>query len=1026
MQALPSSPDRRGSPSDHPLAQRQIPVPSPGRAPRQRATSPFKCAITTLAALASVGTAGLAGEHHLNGHTFTLPIGFTVELAASSDLVPRPLAGSFDDSGRLYVTDSSGSNKPPAEQLKDPQSRILRLEDTDGDGRYDKSSVFADKVMFPQGCLWHEGSVYAAGPPSIWKFTDTDGDGKADQRTEWYQGGILTGCANDVHGPYLGPEGMLYWTKGAFGRLNLKDARGRIIQDRCAHIFRAWPDGSGLESVISGGMDNPVEVAFTALGEPIVISTFIDLSQPGRRDGLGHAVYGGVFGKMNDVVDEPAVRRTGELMPTMTHYGPAAACALTRYQGDGFGSAYRDNLFATLFNLRKVTRHELKPVGSSFTTVDSDFLVSDQVDFHPTDVFEDIDGSLLVVDTGGWYKLCCPSSQLAKEDVLGGIYRVRRTGAPIVSSHMRRAAYARLIAPPPLDATTEEGALKVAALAAKPESGPRFLRALHSHASKSWESATSARLTRLAAEGLGRLGDRGSVGALFEAVATSGTSDRFLEHSLLYALIEIGDVEGTRQFITSAEPVVRRAALLVLEQIGTNPTLSVADVVPFLNTPTGPLRDTALWVARRHPEWGGALASHFRSRLISPEVSDAEKGSWESMLDLLARQGEGQSFLAETVTQPGYREQTRTASLLAMANAGTKQLPTGWRDSVLQGLQPQGAASVQPAILSAALRGVRTLPFPKEGDPAITERLRRIAANPAIPAPLRIEALSALPAGSPLNDPELAVLVEALVPGRPPGERLAAATAIQRVRLSDAQRLNLVPTVATAGPIELPRLITAFSPGGDTALGNRFVAALRESKAIRSLRPDDLKPVVAGFPAEIQAAALAVITSAQTDASQDGVRLDTLLAEVLKLEGEVRRGQAIFNSTKAACASCHRIGYLGGDLGPDLTSIGTSRTERDLLEAVIYPSASFVRSYEPWIASSSDGEEYSGVLRRDTPDEIVLATGPGAESRVPRSQLTELRLGSVSTMPAGLDEQLSKQDLADLLAFLKNTKWGAN
>ncbi|MEI2685811.1 MAG: hypothetical protein V9G14_05660 [Cypionkella sp.] len=781
---------------------------------------------------------------------------------------------------------------------------------------------------------------------------------------------------------------------------------------------------------MSGGMDNPVEVAFTSLGEPIVISTFIDLSQPGRRDGLGHAVYGGVFGKINDVVDEPMVRRTGNLMPTMTHFGPAAACALTRYEGDAFGPAYRDNLFGTLFNLRKVTRHELKPSGASFTTVDTDFLVSDQSDFHPTDVFQDVDGSLLVVDTGGWYKLCCPSSQLAKADVLGAIYRVRRSDAPTRATQARKMAYAKFVAPPALDASAPETALKRAALAAKPESAAAFRDTLVKHAPLAGSSASSARLARLAAEGLGRIRDHQSVEALFTAIAAgdtgSGASDRFLEHSLIYALIEIGDASPVREQLQSKNPVLRRAALLVLEQCGDSSSVAVAEVIPFLAAPHGPLRDSGLWVARRHPEWGGAIASHIRTRLTAPDVGDPEKSSWESMFDLLARQPEGQALLAETVVRPGFREQTRTAALAAMSQSGTKTIPPGWRDALIAGLQFRGTTPAEASVLGSALRTARSLPFPKEGDPVVTDSLRRIANDASLTPAIRMEALGGLPAGSSVASTELTLLMEALAPSRLPGERLSAASAVQRLKLDAEQRLSLIPLLSSAGPIELPRLIAAFSPGGDAELGNRFVAALRESKAIRSLRPDDLKPATAGFPAEIQAAALAVIASAQTDASQDRLRLDTLLAEIGKLDGQVRRGQAIFNSPKAACASCHRLGYLGGDIGPDLTSIGTSRTERDLLEAVIYPSASFVRSYEPWIASSKDGEEYSGVLRRDTPEELVLATGPGAETRLPRSQVAEIRLGSVSTMPAGLDEQLSKQDLADLLAFLKNTKWGAN
>jgi hypothetical protein len=112
--------------------------------------------------------------------------------------------------------------------------------------------------------------------------------------------------------------------------------------------------------------------------------------------------------------------------------GPAAPCGLTCYESAGFGPEYRDNLFACYFNLHKVSRHVLTPSGATFATADEDFVTSPDLDSHPTDVLEDADGSLVVVDTGGWYKLCCPSSQLQKPDVLGGVYRVRRQETPRV------------------------------------------------------------------------------------------------------------------------------------------------------------------------------------------------------------------------------------------------------------------------------------------------------------------------------------------------------------------------------------------------------------------------------------------------------------------------------------------------------------------------------------------------------------------------------------------------------------------
>jgi putative heme-binding domain-containing protein len=99
------------------------------------------------------------------------------------------------------------------------------------------------------------------------------------------------------------------------------------------------------------------------------------------------------------------------------------------------------------------------------------------------------------------------------------------------------------------------------------------------------------------------------------------------------------------------------------------------------------------------------------------------------------------------------------------------------------------------------------------------------------------------------------------------------------------------------------------------------------------------------------------------------------------------------------------------------------RNERDLLEAIVYPSASFVRSYEPMVTVTKAGEEFSGVLRKDAADEVVLATGPNTEQRLARADIADMRPGNVSVMPSGLAEQLTKEEIADLLAFLKATRW---
>ena len=356
--------------------------------------------------------------------------GFEVERVAGPPLVERPIVADFDEQGRLYIADSSGSNDKVKKQLEERPHRIVRLEDTDQDGRFDKSVVFADKMMFPEGTMWFDGSLYVAAPPSIWRLTDTNEDGIADRREEWFQGTTLTNCANDLHGPYLGLDGWIYWCKGAFAQQTYERPGKPPFVTRASHIFRRRPGDAAIEPVMTGGMDNPVDVVFTPSGERILTSTFVIQPEVGRRDGLIHAVYGGVYGKIHSVINDH--KKTGDIMPVMTHLGAAVPCGLTTYTSELFGREFQNNIFAALFNLHKVSRHVLEPNGSTFTTRDSDFLTSSDPDFHPTDVLEDADGSLIVINTGAWYKLCCPTSQLAKPDILGAIYRIRRKGAPRV------------------------------------------------------------------------------------------------------------------------------------------------------------------------------------------------------------------------------------------------------------------------------------------------------------------------------------------------------------------------------------------------------------------------------------------------------------------------------------------------------------------------------------------------------------------------------------------------------------------
>jgi putative membrane-bound dehydrogenase-like protein len=1026
----------------------------------------------SLALALGCASVGVAGETKLNGRTFTLPEGFAIELIAGPPLVDRPIVADFDDDGRLYVADSSGSNDKVEKQLEDKPHQILRLEDSDGDGKFDKRTVFADKMMFPAGAMWLDGSLYVSAPPSIWKLTDTNGDGVADEREEWFKGKTLTGCANDLHGPYRGPDGWIYWCKGAFAKQTYERPGKSPFITRAAHIFRCRPDGSGIEAVMTGGMDNPVDVAFTPGGERIFTTTFLQHPAGGRRDGLIHAVYGGVYGKIHDVIDDHK-RTSPDVMPVLSHLGPAAPCGLTRYESEVFGVEYRDNLFATQFNLHKVSRHILDPDGATFKSQDQDFLTCSDLDFHPTDVLEDADGSLVVIDTGGWYKLCCPTSQLHKPDVLGAIYRLTKTNAkPVVDPRGRKIDWKKS-APPQLTILLEDRRpvvrqRAIAELAARGQAslqplaavlakgrvearrdalwalsrinhpGARLInglalqgdrsetvRQVAMHAASLWRdhnalppliAALSTRPPanqRAAAEALGRIGDRAAAPALL--AATEKTSDPVLMHSLIYALIEIADPQATSEGLRSASFATKRAALTALDQMDGG-VLTPETLIPCLTAADPALKDAASWIVGRHPDWGGALAGYLRMRLDTQALSESDRTELEQQLGRFARAAEAiQSLLSERLQDDASPDESRLIALRAMAGSAAKPVPDRWVEGLSQILAGKNKVLRDQAVATA-----RALPIASNQAAKPRSALIALANDESLPVDLRLGALAAAPGGpGALDEAAFEFARSHLSLETSVSRRGSAADVLSRAKLTPTQLITLTDSMKSVGPMEMNRLLSAFEQQDNEQVGLALVSAFKNASALSSLRPESLKPALAKFGAAVQKEAEALYATMDANFVQQKAKLESLVSTVSG--GDVRRGQSVFNNTKAACSSCHAIGYLGGKVGPDLTRIGGTRSERDLLESIVFPSASFVRSYEPVLVATKDGKVHNGILKRDS-DEVVLATTATEEIRIPRSEIDEMKPGTVSIMPAGLDQQLSAQDLADLVAFLRASR----
>jgi putative heme-binding domain-containing protein len=296
--------------------------------------------------------------------------------------------------------------------------------------------------------------------------------------------------------------------------------------------------------------------------------------------------------------------------------------------------------------------------------------------------------------------------------------------------------------------------------------------------------------------------------------------------------------------------------------------------------------------------------------------------------------------------------------------------------------------------------------------------LLELGGNVKLPAGVRLGALAAVPGGLPELKPETFDFLQGrLDRDKPVVERNLAAGVISRSKLSREQLIRLTRTFDTVGPMELDRLLEAYARSTDEGVGLKLLSAIERSPVRSGLRVDSIRTRLLKYNTRVKKEAEKLYSVLDADLAKQKEQLEKLLGSLKG--GDVRRGQAVFNSAKAACSSCHAIGYLGGRIGPDLTHVGKIRGDRDLLESIIFPSASFVRSYEPVQVTTTRGKILNGLVRQDSPEVVVLTLSATEEVRIPRKEIEEIQPSKVSIMPAGMDKVLSTRELADLVAFLR-------
>ena len=929
----------------------------------------------------------------------TVPEGFTVEIVASEPDLVNPVAMTFDERGRVWVTESL---EYPRKSQGPGRDRVKILEDTDGDGKADKFTVFADGLNIPSGIAVGHGGVWVANSPDLLFLRDTDGDGKADTREV-----VVTGFGRDdthelPNSLTWGPDGWLYGWNGVFNQSHIV-YRGKTHDFTCA-IFRVHPKTREFQ-VFCEGTSNPWGIAWDDEGSAFASACVIDHLWHLTETGYYHR-QGGPY---------PPFTWKIESIVGYKHQ-KAAYCGIHYYDSDAYPPAYRKQLFMGNIHGNCVNVDALTRNGSTYKgTSKPDFLTANDAWFMPVSQKTGPDGSLYVLD---WYdRYHC--YQDANRDpagidrLKGRLYRVRYKGTP------RRAGF-------------DLGKKTDAELVDLLGSGNGFDR------------ETARRL----------LGERDApdVDAPLMAVAFDADAPRTKRMNAIWAVVSRGaaDAEfllslmrqpdaGMRAWGVRAAGNAGRVAPAVREKVvelardaspdvalqvavaarkieGVDAVAVLADVASTCGN--DPLIPHIVW-QNLYPQLGRKSAAFLSAveRSANPR-SPALLAILPRALDVLLsepKQGsEAASALFARILAAGDVNGSRTAidalttRLLAPAVASNdrKRIPTSLREAAERSLKaaPRGPLSDELRVLSA---------YASEGDPSAT--LALILVDRSRGDDIRLKALEALRIVA--KEPLTLALVDGLLTGA-----VDAGSPAFRGRVVSALGKFQDPAVGELVLAVYPKLAADVKPRAVELLTQRaaWSLSLLRAVAVGVVSPDavnlnQVRRLQASGDSKVVSLARArwgVVREGRNPQREQVI--DRMRSMLKNAEGDPAAGRAVF---QRVCGQCHKLFGEGQEVGPEITLNGRNSYEQ-LLSNVFDPSLVIGNSYQATTVATVDGRVLTGLLVEDSPQRVVLKTQGAKTETVPRAEVDGLKVSPISLMPEDLEKQLKPAEMADLFAYI--------
>jgi putative membrane-bound dehydrogenase-like protein len=959
---------------------------------------------------------------------------FTLKLVASEPLINKPMNFDWAPDGSLWVAetpeypngrrgmrpdyrgkewkDHGGIDPRPGLQERPAHDKISKLIDSDGDGVMDKKEIFYEGLDLVTGLVFYKDGVIVTQAPDILWLRDTNGDGKADKVEKLYTGLGTSDTHAVINNPRWGWDGWIYATHGYSASKDVKNAKGETMPAIGSGVVRFKPDGTAIEQYSSKGGNT--------WGLEITADNRVMWTQPTSGELLMQTLlpeYALARGKIGKQASYKVVEPSKKTFPLMSWEQMAyvqidwvgsftAAAGTVVYDGGSWPTEYNGDYFTTEPTINIVHHARLIPEGPSYTfhklpgREETEFIRSKDMWWRPIEVRVGPDGAVYI---GDFY-----NQAVIHNDTRGPDHnRVNAAVRPDRDHYYGRIwrldhKQANKSAVPNL---TKAGAAELAKALENPNrpvrmNASRLLVEKGASVAQSVSPILNSASPDARIAAMWTLHRVGALGAKIPPMLIAD-KDASVRRNVANILEERSDTtSAATAMLTDSDPAVRVAALRALAASALNDAGAKAVVAAWPKFDDDFQRSAAVGAASRNPATAISAALDSGDSSLTPFVSQ----------------------LAQAI---GEKNDADAASKLIVALAA----------------KPASADALKRSILDTLGKSLKAAPAMT---PELTKSLGQLlsggAAGSVLPLAANWDKSDAL---KPVIEKQTQDLFKKLTSGSD-DQRATAAQGLLGLRSVVPDALPAVIKVVTgeASPALKRDLVVALGETGDTRVGTAiaqnfgklpfeaqapafdvllqradwslaFLEALKSKQADASgLGPANLARLRTHPDRGVAERANEVLNELMGPALKAKGEAIAKLLSVVEQPGNAEAGKALFTG---ACATCHKLGELGADIGPALTGMGT-HGPAELLTSIIDPNREVDPSFVAWNIETKDGKFHAGVIARENPATVLMKSLSGTEEIRTADIKTRTNTGR-SLMPEGF-EGLGGEPLRDILAFI--------